>query len=66
MLYDVRMRMKFKNKKDSDELWAILKKTLKGKDIRTLEREKSFIHYHECYHDESPVKACVDIERIER
>ncbi len=51
---------------DADAVWVTLKKYLRNKGIKNLVDEKSYIDYHECYHDASPPKPCVKIERFEK
>jgi len=64
MLYRIRVDLKFPQKSDSDEVWTVLKRYLKAKDIRNLAEETSYIDYHECNHDEG--KSCMPIERFEK
>ena len=66
MLYRIKVNLFIPDKSDSDEVWAKLKDYLQTKNIKSLVEEKSYIAYHKCFHDETPGKPCVNIERFEK
>ncbi len=56
----------FEKNSEADEVWSALKNYLKNKKIKSLVNETSYIDYHECYHEASPPRPCVTIERLEK
>ena len=64
MKFRIRTDLIFENETESDLVWTALKRYLKNNDIRNVAEEKSFIDYHECYHDEQ--KPCINIEHFEK
>jgi len=62
----IRVDLMFEINTEADEIWGALKTYLRNKEIKNLAKEKSFIHYEECHHDETPSKPCEIIERVEK
>jgi len=58
----IRVNLMFEKDSDADTVWSALKNYAKTKELRNLTNEKSYIHYEDCHHDESPPRACELIE----